>query len=239
MQNHLHVLALETDPDEARKAMGAELSAWTRRFYPTQEIWSLIPIPVRIPDLQNLKRQIRYVHLNPCRAGLVKDPLSWEWSTHRDVTGCVSKPWPDFRTLMRVFESSKAQLGETMHRYISADPSTSVTGTPMIRAPLKGGWTSVDSSFVFAAAAAVRREEMIIQKGKLRELAVQTAHYLNLRPDLKVFKMSQRSWRRATLRQKNEADIQSVLKLLADPRTLNSLRHFTDEFEAADSRARF
>lgn len=35
---------------------------------------------------------VRYLHLNPTRAGLVKDPKAWKWSSHRQYLGKVEEP---------------------------------------------------------------------------------------------------------------------------------------------------
>ncbi|HUO82765.1 MAG TPA: transposase [Gammaproteobacteria bacterium] len=36
---------------------------------------------------------IRYIHLNPVRAGLVADPENYRWSGHRTLLGLESTPW--------------------------------------------------------------------------------------------------------------------------------------------------
>lgn len=36
---------------------------------------------------------VRYVHLNPVRAGLVEDPADWPWSGHRAYLGREALPW--------------------------------------------------------------------------------------------------------------------------------------------------
>jgi hypothetical protein len=42
---------------------------------------------------RKLARQVRYIVLNPCRDRIVGDPLSWMWSTQRDVMGATVQPW--------------------------------------------------------------------------------------------------------------------------------------------------
>jgi REP element-mobilizing transposase RayT len=36
---------------------------------------------------------VRYVHLNPVRCGMVRDPLEYPWSSHRAYLGQESLPW--------------------------------------------------------------------------------------------------------------------------------------------------
>ena len=42
---------------------------------------------------QYLLQLIRYIHLNPVRAGLVKDPMDYPWSSHRAYLGQEELPW--------------------------------------------------------------------------------------------------------------------------------------------------
>jgi REP element-mobilizing transposase RayT len=40
---------------------------------------------ILIEDETYLKELIRYIHLNPVRAGLTTEPLKYPWSSHRDL----------------------------------------------------------------------------------------------------------------------------------------------------------
>lgn len=42
---------------------------------------------------QYLLQLIRYIHLNPVRAGFVKDPMDYPWSSHRAYLGQEELPW--------------------------------------------------------------------------------------------------------------------------------------------------
>ncbi len=64
------------------------------------------------------RRSIRYIHLNPCRAGLVADPLAWPWSTHRDRVGLALPP--------RVPVHPRPH---DLQRYVSGDPTVALEGT--------------------------------------------------------------------------------------------------------------
>ena len=52
--------------------------------------------------LEILLRAIRYVLINPVRAGLVTDPWAWPWSTLRELGGVVDGDWTraDVRALI-------------------------------------------------------------------------------------------------------------------------------------------
>ena len=40
-----------------------------------------------VRTLKELEREIGYIHMNPVRRGLVKDPVEWEWSSARWCAG--------------------------------------------------------------------------------------------------------------------------------------------------------
>jgi hypothetical protein len=174
------------------------------------------PEPERIPDLHHLKRQIRYVHLNPCRARLAGDPLQWEWSTHRDLAGCVSDPWPDPELLRHCFQAPRARLAEAAHAYISSDPSVTVTGSPSIREYRDGEPILVDLPSFARAAASIRR--VAFGTREARVLAVHAANRLRLVPDPKKLGISPRTWERIVARPRDEAEVRRLLKVLADSR---------------------
>jgi hypothetical protein len=85
--------------------------------------------PGVVAGRQHLARQVRYVHLNPCRAGLVRDPLAWPWSTHRGVVGAEVDPWVTADRLAAVFDRGTRGFAEWFHGYVSGDPAAAPEGT--------------------------------------------------------------------------------------------------------------
>jgi hypothetical protein len=47
---------------------------------------------------------VRYVHLNPVRAGLVRTPTDFRWSSHRAYLGDQSFPWVTTVFVLRMFD---------------------------------------------------------------------------------------------------------------------------------------
>jgi REP element-mobilizing transposase RayT len=45
---------------------------------------------------------VRYIHLNPVKAGLVSDPAAWRWSSHRAYLGQAACSWLTTRFVMGV-----------------------------------------------------------------------------------------------------------------------------------------
>ena len=131
MPDHLHLIAPVTDLDAARERLARTLQGFTRVF--GGEGWTAARGVREIPDPRHLSRQVRYVVLNPCRSGLVRDPLEWLWTTHRDVVGAVVDPWVTADALADALERPRAGFTEKHHEYVSADPSVAVGGTPAPR----------------------------------------------------------------------------------------------------------
>jgi hypothetical protein len=52
---------------------------------------------------------VRYIHLNPVRAGMVKDPEEYPWSGHRAYLGKESLPWLTTDRMLEQFGKSLAK----------------------------------------------------------------------------------------------------------------------------------
>jgi REP element-mobilizing transposase RayT len=96
MTNHLH-LVLEVAPAQADSFqcdliaryslhVNAGASAAGPLFDPAERAF-------RVNADAYLLQLIRYVHLNPVRAGLVRDAADYPWSGHRTYLGCGGPPW--------------------------------------------------------------------------------------------------------------------------------------------------
>jgi REP element-mobilizing transposase RayT len=133
MPNHIHLLAPSEDPQKSLKQINDLLKRASIKFKLGINTWEAPPSPILIPDSKHLLRQIRYVHLNPCRARLTQDLLEWEFSTHREALGLRLKLWPGIQsTLLSLGYQSRKDL-ERFHEYVSSDPSTKVSGTNLPR----------------------------------------------------------------------------------------------------------
>lgn len=130
MPNHLHQIEATDDPRASRIRLARRLGAFARaRGY--ARLWERLPEPTPIADLKHLRRQVRYVHLNPCRAGLVGDPLCWRWSTHRGAIGAELEPWVTPRRMARCLAFRGPGFTNWFHAYVSGDPNVRVAGTPL------------------------------------------------------------------------------------------------------------
>lgn len=91
---------------------------------------------------------VRYIHLNPIRAGLVADlkPLDrYPYSGHSRLTGKVKAPWQDIDTVLAMFGKTR---GEARRRYkefvakgVLEGKKPELTGGGLIRS--SGGWRAL------------------------------------------------------------------------------------------------
>ncbi len=160
MPDHVHLLhARDVSP-----ALGLALRGYARwrnrRLRIGGPLWERLGAPEPVKDGLKLRRSERYIHLNPCRARLVSDPLSWPWSTHRDRVGLAM---PAAR--------QRVPDPDAYHHYVSADPSVAVEGTL-----LPCGTDRADSDQVYAAVSAVTRSpwERLQLRGSPRTLWIRS-----------------------------------------------------------------
>jgi REP element-mobilizing transposase RayT len=168
MPDHVHLLVEAADRDEARRRLAQCLAAFARQAG-LGRTWQPVPQPAPIRDSKHLARQIRYVHLNPCRAGLADDPLCWLWSTHRGAVGLELDPWVSPARLAALLRRREADLPQWLHSYVSGDPSVHVEGTPLPIAAAPQAVPLVSLADIASAASsavpcgAPRRHQLLVQ----------------------------------------------------------------------------
>lgn len=128
MPNHLHIVG--ELPRDAQVQLGAILSGLTRHTGHAGPLWETAPT-TRVPDRQQLQRQLRDVALNECRAGLSRDPLEAPWSTHRDVMGAVIDPWVTHDAVQRAVGWRTRDFQAAWHRYVTGDPCVAAEAAAM------------------------------------------------------------------------------------------------------------
>ncbi|HEX9707151.1 MAG TPA: transposase [Steroidobacteraceae bacterium] len=54
---------------------------------------------------------VRYIHLNPVKAGLIADPADYRWSSHQDYIGRVRRPWVKTGFVMGMLATDPTNAG--------------------------------------------------------------------------------------------------------------------------------
>lgn len=176
MPNHLHLVLKSDSPYETRISLAHILGRFTHVFQKPTPFWQPVPQPSEIVSQEKLRRDIRYVLLNPCRAKLCKDPLEWKWSTYRGSLGASAHPWVPQKNLISVMNGSLPQI----HRYITSDPSVSVSGTSLPQpAPTHSSAQRSLKEIAWAAFAATEElpdlQNLQIKKSNARRYFVRLA----------------------------------------------------------------
>jgi hypothetical protein len=131
MPDGLHLVVRCDKPADAHHRLVAVLRGFTRRYGNGQRLFEPVPKPALVPNRLHQWRTSRYVPLNPSRAGYVKDPLAWLWSTYRDVLGATADPWVTAEQLALAHDRCRHGFEAVFHGYVSGDPTVALAGTPL------------------------------------------------------------------------------------------------------------
>jgi len=165
MPDHVH---LQTAVD-GRRPFGRSLAAYAQWRNAARgergAVFGRSPAPAPLATADKVRRTARYIHLNPCRAGLVADPLAWPLSSYREAVGLAVSP----------FRQADVDPAAT-HAYVSGDPSVRERGTLLPARQL--AIPSVHE--VFEAVAALTRctAADLCRRGPGRSLFVRAARTL-------------------------------------------------------------
>ena len=96
MTNHLH-LVVEIPPEQIDGFQGDLVARYSVHrnvgLAPDEPLFEPPVRAFRVNADAYLLQLIRYVHLNPVRAGLVRDAVHYPWSGHRTYLGFAGPPW--------------------------------------------------------------------------------------------------------------------------------------------------
>ena len=174
MPDHVHLIVASDEPHAARAALALIVGNLARSGLVERRLVWAVPAPQAIADRQKLLRQLRYVALNPVRAQLVADPLSWPWSTHRDVLGAIADPWVRASELAPLVAPPewRRDFAARYHRYVSADPTCNLEGTELGQPATDEQLSGAPLAWLAAAAASCLRAEPLDVQRRTRARAL-------------------------------------------------------------------
>ncbi len=168
MPDHAHVLLPRLEYPELLGAKSG-FARWRnrRRGDPGGPVWVVSDAPAVLKNREHYERTRRYLHLNPCRARLVADPLAWAFSTHRD------------RVDLSIPSVCSAESDpHAFHAYVSGDATVDVAGTELPTADR--GFCRADLNQVEQAVSALCRTpiDLIRRRGMVRDLLIRSVQVL-------------------------------------------------------------
>lgn len=130
MTNHMHLALQVADAPLGpivRRIAGVYARRIQRRLPTTGHLFERRYRSVLVDADAHLLRLVRYIHLNPLRAGLVADPADYPWSGHRAYLGLASVPWLTTEFTLRLLGTNRNRARRAYSRLISAggDPDDS------------------------------------------------------------------------------------------------------------------
>jgi hypothetical protein len=174
MPNHVHLILDRKTEARDRLRLSCFKGAMSKRLR-NRRLWQRTSEPSLVPDRHHLRRQIRYVALNPCRKRLCADPTEWIWSTYRDLIGASAHPWVDRAAVVRTLGERESGFAVRFHEYVSGDPSVAVGGTRLPTLSTKQMNPSLEDILESSAAALRVPTSEVTQRGELRTLFLHMA----------------------------------------------------------------
>jgi hypothetical protein len=208
MPNHIHLI----HPRDVRVVLAAGLASYAQAMNHRRgehgPLFERLPEPQVIKGEQKLRIQIRYVHLNPCRASLVTDPFAWAFSTHRDSCGLA---------VPTVVTRQHDAAG--FHKFVSSDTYVAVDGTEF-PGVVRG---TDDPRLVLNAVSALTRTPVagLLRRGPARTLFLRAAVDLCPRVGMTAIGACVDVRRNAVLRASvgiHDPAVRVVARILGDPR---------------------
>jgi putative transposase len=156
MPNHVHLVAVPARPDSLHQALREIHRRYTRRVNRahgwTGHLWQgqFASVPM---DDAHLAEAVRYVELNPVRAGLARRPEDWRWSSAVHHLGIRHDSWISAHPLQAAYPDWRAYL----------ERAPDAAAVDVLRARERTGRPAGDDAFLERLEAATGRR---LQPGK-------------------------------------------------------------------------
>lgn len=153
MSNHAHLLlrsGAEGLPLFMRRLLTGYAVSYNRRHSRHGHLFQNRYKSIVCEEDTYFKQLIRYIHLNPVRAGLVKNMAEldrYRWSGHAVVMGRTKNGWQDRDYVLRWFGANEGEAKRVYRKYVEEalgeGRRPELVGGGLIRS--KGGWSEVVS----------------------------------------------------------------------------------------------
>ena len=123
MPNHVHLL-IEMQDDPISRIMQRVLTSYSqyhnRKYKKIGHLFQARYKAILCQTDRYLGELVRYIHLNPVRARMVKRPEDYEYSGHRAYLGLDKTGLVDTEPVLRHFGGSKKLAVETFIRFVNS-----------------------------------------------------------------------------------------------------------------------
>ena len=124
MSNHYHLVAETAHPNLSRgmrQLNGVYTQRFNRRHSRVGHVFQGRYTAILVQEETYLMELCRYVVLNPVRAGMVRQPGAWPWSSHRAMIGRSSTPaWLDADGVLARFGRDRAAAIGAWREFVTA-----------------------------------------------------------------------------------------------------------------------
>lgn len=163
MTNHYHVV-VETPEGNISKGMRQLNGVYTQYVNRTHKrvghVFQGRFKGIMVDKDSYLLELCRYVVLNPVRAGMLRDPKQWAWSSHRAMLGQVEKPdWLETDWLLGQFGTQRRRAAEKYEQFVKAGVGMETV------------WTHLKNQIYLGSDKFVERlQRTVVVSDKLREV---------------------------------------------------------------------
>jgi putative transposase len=122
MTNHIHALIQVGDVPLGKLMMrvaGQYARTTQARLRTTGHLFEKRYYPVLVDAGQYLLNLLRYIHLNPVRAGLAASPAAYPWTSHHAYTAMRSEPWVTTNFALAQFSTDRARAIRAYTRFVN------------------------------------------------------------------------------------------------------------------------
>jgi REP element-mobilizing transposase RayT len=123
MTNHVHLLVeRQTDPLSGimQRILTGYAQYWNRKYRKVGHVFQGRYKAILCQKDAYLSELVRYIHLNPVRAKMVRRAEAYRWSSHRAYLGLEKCPWLDSDEVLRYFGAKRKRAVEMYRAFVNA-----------------------------------------------------------------------------------------------------------------------